>query len=71
MANKQKGARKMGRCKRNGQSARYKAEFRCQKNQLRRVLKHLERFPADICADKCRIALENMVGPYQRKWHMP
>ncbi len=41
MAKKQKGAKKLGRSKRNGQAARYKNERRDLQNKLRRLKRYV------------------------------
>jgi hypothetical protein len=46
-AKKTKKQRKHGRANRNQQNARYKAERRHEKSHVRRIAKHLKRFPND------------------------
>ena len=53
MAQGKKG-RKVGRAKRNGQNARYINERRQPKSHLRRIKKHLKRFPDDLVAQKMK-----------------
>ena len=47
MADKGKKNRKIGRNRRNGQAMQYKLSHRCERNKLRRIERHLKRFPDD------------------------
>ena len=44
------GARKYGRYKTHPSSMRYKGEQRWLRNRVRRIMRHLKRFPADLQA---------------------
>lgn len=58
----QKKSKKLGRSKRNGQAARYKAEFRAQKNKAVKVLKHYREHPHDVIAFTALKTLGGIIG---------
>lgn len=61
-AKKTKKHRKHGRGNRGVQNLRYKAEHRRERNKLRRVNKHLRRFPADGCAKDAAVRCKGVLG---------
>jgi hypothetical protein len=59
---KAKGTKKQRKVGRNAAYClRYRNENRCEKNQIKRLTKHLVKFVGDNCAktalDKCKIAV--------------
>lgn len=61
MATQKKG-KKVGRSKRNGQNARYAAEFRAQKSQARRLVAHYADHPHDKSAHAALRTLGGILG---------
>jgi ribosomal protein S15P/S13E len=57
-----KKQRKHGRSNRNNQNTAYKNERRCLKNKIKRLLKHLKRFPDDHCATRAVGNLRTTLG---------
>lgn len=67
MAGKQKGSRKVGRHKKKGHNLRYINENRHEKSHIRRLTKHLTRFPDDAVAAKALTEYKIRAGiPYNR-----
>lgn len=61
MATQKKG-KKVGRSKRNGQCARYAAEFRAQKSKARRLVAHYADHPHDKSAHAALRTLGGILG---------
>ncbi len=54
--------RKIGRSRRNGQAMQYRLSRRRERNKLRRLERHLKRFPDDHCATSRRGNLRIELG---------
>jgi hypothetical protein len=49
-AKKGRGGRKLGRYSKHPSSVRYRAERRWESNQVKRVMRHLRRYPGEVQA---------------------
>ena len=63
-AKKTKKQRKHGRNSKGGQNARYKAESRREKSHVKRIARHLKRFPDDHCAASMLTTYKKKAGIY-------
>lgn len=56
---KGKKGRKIGRSKRHPAAQRYLAEKRWEKNKLKKVRRHVQRFPEDMQAERALVRLSS------------
>ena len=63
-AKKGKKQRKHGRNAKSGQNGRYKTESRREKSHVRRITKHLKRFPDDHYASTMLTTYKKKAGIY-------